>query len=297
VKLLTTVVLAAVCLVVPAAFGRSTVVCSSPGDWPHTKDAAWLARALTRTGLGSYGCTGSAFIVDLGGDASTGQIYVWTTRGRLVGEPGAGPTRIAGVLVRYDRVRGVWRAAGRNVWVQTASSRPLLPTRRWARIVRATVTTPARASFRSVRYRYQVSYPSSWHRANRSLTPHLSDPHEILTVATGPLPVGGPRCAQVPVSALEAVGPTGALVSIQERAPATADGGFPPRPARFGFRAERLEISACLASRARPLIEMVPFSDRGRHFYALVAIGRAATRKTRDEALRVLDSLRFSSTH
>jgi hypothetical protein len=159
------------------------------------------------------------------------------------------------------------------------------------------LATAGWSTFQSVSYHYRVTYPSSWHRASRSLTPHLSDPHEILTVGTGRLPVGGPRCAQVPVSALEAVGRTGALVSIQERSPATADRGFPPRPARFGFRAERLEISACLASRAKPLLEMVPFSDHGRHFYALVALGRTATVQTRDEALRVLDSLRFSRAH
>jgi hypothetical protein len=133
--------LATVCLVAPVAFGRSTVVCSSPGDWPHTKDAAWLARALTRAGLGSFGCTGSAFVADLGGDNSTGQIYVWTTRGRAFEQPRA-HTRIAGVIVRYDRVRGLWCAKGRNVWVQTASSQPLLPAHRWARIVRATLATP-----------------------------------------------------------------------------------------------------------------------------------------------------------
>jgi hypothetical protein len=141
VKLLVAVLLAAVCLVVPAAFGRTTVVCSSPGDWPHTKDAAWLARALTRAGLGAFGCTGSAFVVDLGGDNSTGQIYVWTTDGPPSMYPGA-KVRMAGVIVRHDRVRGVWRAKGRNVWVETASTRALLPARRWARIVRATLATP-----------------------------------------------------------------------------------------------------------------------------------------------------------
>jgi hypothetical protein len=133
--------LATVCLVAPSALGQSAVVCSSPGAWPHTKDAAWLASALTRAGLGSFGCTGSAFVVDLGGDASEGQIYVWTTRGRLTEAPRA-HVGIAGVVVAYDRVRGVWRARGRNVWVQTASSRPLLPSHRWAKIVRATLATP-----------------------------------------------------------------------------------------------------------------------------------------------------------
>jgi hypothetical protein len=125
----------------PVASGRSAVVCSSPGDWPHTKDAAWLARALTRAGLGSFGCTGSAFVVDLGGENSTGQVYVWTSRGASAPEAPRAHTRIAGVLVRYDQLRGVWRARGRNVWVETASSRPLLPARRWSRIVRATLAT------------------------------------------------------------------------------------------------------------------------------------------------------------
>jgi hypothetical protein len=128
-------------LVVPVASGRPVVTCSSPGDWPHTPAAAWLARALDRAGLGSFGCTGSAFVVDLGGDNSTGQIYLWATPGEGPLEYPAPRTRVAGVVVRRDGVRGVWRARGRDVWVQTASNRPLLPSRRWARIVRATLAT------------------------------------------------------------------------------------------------------------------------------------------------------------
>jgi hypothetical protein len=123
-----------------------------PGTWPHTADANWLARALTRAGFSSASCTGSAFIVDLGGGslAFTGQIYVWATHGPAVTHP-HGPlgfgqiksTRIAGVIVRYDGLRGLWRAKGHNVWVQIAgSTQPLLPAYRWAQIVRATLATP-----------------------------------------------------------------------------------------------------------------------------------------------------------
>jgi hypothetical protein len=140
VKLLAAATVATVSLAVPAAWGNAGVACSSPGDWPHTKDAAWLARALTRAGLGSFGCTGSAFVADLGGPLAAGQIYVWTTRGPAIEHPKS-RVRIAGVPVRYDRVRGTWRARGRNVWVQSASNGPLLPSRRWARIVRATLVT------------------------------------------------------------------------------------------------------------------------------------------------------------
>lgn len=127
-------------IVPPAASPSAVVECSSPGDWPHTADAAWLARALVSIGLGSFGCTGSAFVVDLGGNLSEGQIYVWTTRGRT-------PlylshrVRVDGVIVRRDHVRGAWRARGLNVWVQTASARSLLPSRRWARVVSATRST------------------------------------------------------------------------------------------------------------------------------------------------------------
>ena len=160
------------------------------------------------------------------------------------------------------------------------------------------LAAPGWVSFQSVRYHYQVGYPSGWHRANTSLTPHLSDPHEILTVGTGRLPVGGPRCAQVPVNALEAVGATGALVSIQERAPAHGDTSFRPRPSRFRFTpSANLEIPSCLVPRGRPRLDWIPFRDHGRYFYALVALGRAATIQTRDDALRVLDSLRFTATH
>jgi hypothetical protein len=141
VKLLAAAVLATFGLALPVASAGPAISCSSPGDWPHTKDAEWLARALTRAELGSFGCTGSAFVADLGGDVSTGQIYVWTTRGPAAAQPTA-RVRIAGVIVRYDGVRGVWRARGRNVWVQNASNEPLLPARRWARIVRATLVTP-----------------------------------------------------------------------------------------------------------------------------------------------------------
>ena len=156
------------------------------------------------------------------------------------------------------------------------------------------LASPGWVSFQSVRYHYRVSYPSTWHRASQSLTPYLSDPHEILTVGSGPLPVGGERCAQAPVNALEGVGATGALVSIQERAAANAGTGFPPRPSSFRLHSEPVEISACLAPTRRPRLYSIRFRDHGRYFYALVALGPAATTRTRDDALRVLDGLRFS---
>jgi hypothetical protein len=43
-----------------------------------------------------------------------------------------------------------------------------------------------------------VSVPAGWSRAQQSLTPHVLDPREILTVATFPLLLQGSSCAQNP---------------------------------------------------------------------------------------------------
>src|SRR3954471_6919576 len=76
------------------------------------------------------------------------------------------------------------------------------------------------------------SVPPGWHLPRRSLTPHLVNPRQVLTVGTGPLPPGG-RCAQFPSAALGAMRPTDVLVAVQERLGATRS--FRPRPSRFGL--------------------------------------------------------------
>src|SRR4051812_28613168 len=78
--------------------------------------------------------------------------------------------------------------------------------------------------------RYTI--PAGWHAASTSLTPHLTNPHEVLTVGTGSLPVGG-QCAQFPSAALAALGPADALVTVQERLGTFH--GFPARPKRFSL--------------------------------------------------------------
>jgi len=39
----------------------------------------------------------------------------------------------------------------------------------------------------------RYSLPAGWQIARGSLTPHLSNPRQLLTVGTGPLPAGGER--------------------------------------------------------------------------------------------------------
>jgi hypothetical protein len=159
-------------------------------------------------------------------------------------------------------------------------------------------------AYHSRKWGYDVAIPLGWRRAKRSLTPDITDPVEILSVATFPLPVGGELCGTG--GALARVRPAGALVTVQERGVGAYGGpDFPPRPARFRpdpMLPSRSEWPYCAASprnqrRWRP-VQPVPmldyffgFGDAGRAFHVLVAIGRAAPRRVRREAFGILDSL------
>jgi hypothetical protein len=138
--------------------------------------------------------------------------------------------------------------------------------------------------------RYTI--PPGWHAARASLTPHLTNPREVLTVGTGPLPAGG-RCAQFPSAALAALGPTDALVTVQERFGSVTS--FPARPRRFSLPAPNTsEAAACAGPSASFSSYWFEFRDGGRGFHVLVAFGPRATGATRRAALAVLDSLRIT---
>jgi hypothetical protein len=171
---------------------------------------------------------------------------------------------------------------------------------------RAAATRAGWPAYNSRKWGYDVAIPRGWHRAKWSLTPHITDPVEILTVATFQLPVGEELCCIG--GALARVRPAGALVTIQERGRGARGGpDFPPRPARFGPDPKlpgRSEWPSCAATprnrrRWRPLrpVPMLDyyfgFGDAGRAFHVLVAIGRAAPGSVRREAFRILDSLHF----
>jgi hypothetical protein len=133
--------------------------------------------------------------------------------------------------------------------------------------------------------------PAGWHVVGHSLTPHLLNPRQLLTVGTGRLPAGG-RCAQFPSAALAAMRPADVLVAVQERfGESTA---FPPRPARFALAPTRSEAEECVGAHAVFVSHWSEFRDGGRGFHVLVAVGRAAPDAKVREALGVLDSLRVT---
>ena len=96
---------------------------------------------------------------------------------------------------------------------------------------------------------------------------------------------------QFPVNALNAVGATGALLTLQESGnPDLA--GFPPLPDDL----ERLEPdtrfwgAGCLQNPNRLVTWWIRFRERDRAFYGLVAIGNSATEETRAQVFQALSS-------
>jgi hypothetical protein len=143
---------------------------------------------------------------------------------------------------------------------------------------------------------YTVTVPNGWHRAGYSLTPTITDPVELLSLATSPFGGRDGIC-----DALARVVPNGAFVTVEERGRGAYRGSyFPPRPARF--RREPADESNstwpyCGVPNGAPPIPMddywFGFSDAGRAFHVLVAFGKDAPEDVRDQAWAALDSLRL----
>lgn len=148
-------------------------------------------------------------------------------------------------------------------------------------------------NYESEEHRFSVDYPSRWHLSRERLTPTLADPVEILALGTYPLRLGGERCAHWPVRALEDLGPDDAFLAVLEAAKPYPQSGYPPRPASFGLPSDEQTGRFCVPD-AHRLDTWTFFSDQGRAFYLLVAMGESASSRTRAELEHVLNSLSFS---
>jgi hypothetical protein len=152
------------------------------------------------------------------------------------------------------------------------------------------------STFRSADWGYSVRFPDGWQRATESLTPALTEPREILSLGTFPLSYAERDCAHVPTSALERMSEEDVFLTIQERCvdPGSEWIDFPPRPERFSFEPGRgSEASACVRGPVRFVDHWFGFTDGERHFHVEVALGKSAPTALRQEAYRILDTLRF----
>lgn len=144
---------------------------------------------------------------------------------------------------------------------------------------------------------FEVSIPTGWQLAGESLTPELTDPRELLSAGTFPLRFRESDCSHVPTGALSTMGPTDGFVTVLERGrdPRSAWTEFAPRPADFSEKArpERGDVAGCLRDGSRLAEFWMPFTDEGRHFYAIVVLGPDVPSDIRAQAFEILDRMRF----
>ena len=146
-----------------------------------------------------------------------------------------------------------------------------------------------------VRHGYSVTLPAGWHRARRNLTPQLTEPREILSVATYPLRYKRrARCGigGCPTPALNGFRATDILVSIQERMharPASADVAIDLEPTPAG---PWLGPRSCPRDRVA-WYAFEAFAQAGRNLYVLAVVGKRAPARAREELKQLLESLRF----
>jgi hypothetical protein len=133
-----------------------------------------------------------------------------------------------------------------------------------------------------------VRLPPGWQQAPASLTPQLLDPRERLSVGTYPLRYRALGCSHMPSSALADLGPTDALITIQERGRGE---DFPPRPAHFGAQPDDNSEAAECVPGSTFTDHWQTFGDGGRNFHVLVAFGSRASETTRAQAWQILDHL------
>ena len=130
------------------------------------------------------------------------------------------------------------------------------------------------------------------------MTPHLTDPREILSTATFPMRYRDVGCAHTPSGALGGLRPDDALVTVFERGHRGSEQGFPQRPAHFGpDQGAPSEASHCVTPPARFTDRLIWFRDGRRRLHALVAFGPRASVRTRQEASALLDNLRFDPAY
>jgi len=155
------------------------------------------------------------------------------------------------------------------------------------------------------RDRLRVRLPASWHRASDRATDRVSlMAGNLLAVATFPIrPRAQDACSDEPGEPRVDVGPTDALIVVEEDVRARADLARErprfrlleqvappgePRRARTGV----FPSWACRNEVGVSGLHETSFADRGRVFSVTAIVGEAATARTRSETLAVLESLR-----
>jgi hypothetical protein len=150
-------------------------------------------------------------------------------------------------------------------------------------------------SFRDPAVGVSGAYPAGWHQA-RALT-RLTDPREVVAIASFPLRDGSKAGECGPSHPIEDMPRDGAFVWLLEYRPPRGDpwaevqrADFPPKPTRFELRRSRLEPgTSCFAGPG----STATFSAADRPFQLLVTFGSRPSDARLRDVEAVVDSLRF----
>jgi hypothetical protein len=150
-------------------------------------------------------------------------------------------------------------------------------------------------TYRDTSWGYSVSFPSSWQRAREPVAPSLTEPREILSLATFPLRQQPSDCEAFGGAARSDLGARDVFLTVLERGydHRSEWPDFPPRPEHFGPSRDAAASDHLCGDTPGTRTHWRNFSDQGRHFHTLVAIGPEATPQTREDAWLILDSLRL----
>jgi len=139
-----------------------------------------------------------------------------------------------------------------------------------------------------------ISYPPSWHAAPSTLTPVLADPIVPLAVGTAAMVPQRPGdCDIVPQRAVEAVGPTDALVLVSLYQGMASRSAKLQRPFVFGPDLPwQTGPVQCTDGNADVTVSTLSFEDGEARISVMVVVGKNASPQREAEIYAVLDSLR-----
>jgi len=150
---------------------------------------------------------------------------------------------------------------------------------------------------RTISSNIEVSLPDGWKRSPTNILPSLMDPQLVFAAATYPLAATDHNCAQIPVNALEQLGPSDAFVWITQRSgPVQPEDGFAARPATItstsGDDALQGDLPTCLDHPLRGTARTLRMVTNGQALYVNWATGTEISDTRLAELSSILDRFR-----
>jgi hypothetical protein len=144
---------------------------------------------------------------------------------------------------------------------------------------------------------YTVEFPDSWQVATERMS-RLSEPRELFSVGTAALEWKATNCEAFAGAAGASMDRADVVVTVWERGydGHSAWSDFPARPASFGPVGSGDSARGCGEPQGT-VTHWRNFREAGRHFHTLVRIGPDAPQDSREDAWRILDSLRLDEDY